>query len=236
MSVLNHPQIVPASELRANFVPFDNGDRMTRVEFHRLYELMPDMRAELIEGVVFMSSPVSVKGHRTQTIRVATLVGVYHANSFGTQAADNSTCILDLENEYRPDIFLRIDESVGGQSKLVGEYIHGAPELIVEVADSSHALDLHKKLDVYRRVGVKEYVVWVVRENRFACFRATEEVLVPVELTDGLFVSTFFPGLVMNTTALITGDLAAALATLQAGIASPEHAAFVAALQARRIK
>ena len=37
----------------------------------------------------------------------------------------------------------------------------------MEIAASSAAYDLHDKLRVYLRNGVKEYLVWVVQEKEF---------------------------------------------------------------------
>ena len=46
----------------------------------------------------------------------------------------------------------------------------------------------------------------------------------------GVLRSEVFPGLWLDTAALLRGDIAAVLATVQHGLASPEHAAFVARL------
>lgn len=42
----------------------ENGDRMDREEFHRRYSLRPDLHGvELIEGVVYMPSPIRLTQH-----------------------------------------------------------------------------------------------------------------------------------------------------------------------------
>ena len=44
--------------------PLRNGDHLTREEFERRYSAMPELkRAELIEGVVYMPSPVRIDEH-----------------------------------------------------------------------------------------------------------------------------------------------------------------------------
>ena len=44
--------------------PLENGDRLTRDEFERRYEAMPHLKkAELIEGVVYVPSPVRYRHH-----------------------------------------------------------------------------------------------------------------------------------------------------------------------------
>jgi hypothetical protein len=47
----------------------------------------------------------------------------------------------------------------------------------------------------------------------------------------GIIRSEVFPGLWLAPAALLAGDLLRVLAVLQQGLASPEHAAFAAALQ-----
>ena len=44
--------------------PLEPGDRLSRAEFERRYDAMPNLKkAELIEGVVYMPSPVRVRRH-----------------------------------------------------------------------------------------------------------------------------------------------------------------------------
>ena len=81
------------------------------------------------------------------------------------EVSDNSTVRLDLDNEPQPDALLLIDPARGGQVRFSpDDYIEGSPELVAEVASSSVSYDLHAKLHVYRRNGVREYVVWRVLE------------------------------------------------------------------------
>ena len=214
--------------------PLQNGDRLTRAEFHRRYEAMPHLKkAELINGVVYVPSPLSFGNHGGQHADIMTWLGVYRAGTPGVEAGDNCTVYLEGDNEAQPDGFLRIAPSHGGQSHTVkGGYVENAPELITEVAASSASYDLHDKLDVYRANGVREYVVWrtldravdwlVLRRNRYRPLPRTP---------DGLFRSETFPGLWLAPAALVRGDIAAVLEVLRQGLASPEHAAFVARLQ-----
>jgi len=148
------------------------------------------------------------------------------------EASDNVTVRLDLDNEPQPDALLFIDPACGGHVLIDAEgYIEGAPELVAEVASSSASYDLHAKLRVYRRNGVREYLVWRVldREIDWFVLRAGqyERVLLDAE---GLYRSEVFPGLWLDPVALLRGDLATVLAVVQRGLASPEHAAFVTRL------
>ena len=135
-------------------------------------------------------------------------------------------------NEPQPDALLLIDPTCGGRRCLsTDDYIEGPPELVAEVASSSVSYDLHAKLHVYRRNGVREYVVWRVLEQAIDWFvlRAGQYERLPVD-ANGLLRSEVFPGLWLDPAALVRGDLATVLAMVQQGLGSPEHAAFVARL------
>jgi len=209
------------------------GDRLTRAEFERRYRGMPHVRkAELIEGVVYMPSPVSNEGHSSPHFELITLLGVYRAQTPGVQGGDNGTVLLDLDNEPQPDAFVRVLPTYGGQSGDRGDYVEGAPELIAEVTASSASYDLHDKLRVYRRNGVCEYIVWRVWDREIDWFVLCEgayERLAPT--ADGVYRSEVFPGLWLDAAALLAGNLAQAIQVVQQGLASPSHAEFVARLQ-----
>jgi Uma2 family endonuclease len=215
-------------------LPLQQDEHLTREEFERRYDAMPDLKkAELIQGVVHMGSPVSWVHHATPHFDVITWLGLYRASTPGTCGGDNGSCRLDLNNEPQPDAALIIEPSHGGQVHLSQDgYIEGGPELIVEVAASSASLDMNAKRTVYQRNGVREYIVWRVLQQQLDWFILREgnyEELQPH--ADGTLRSEVFPGLWLDRAALLQGDLLRVLAVLQQGLASPEHAAFVVALQ-----
>ncbi len=213
--------------------PLENGDVLTRVEFERRYEAMPHLKkAELIEGVVYVPSPVRHRYHGHQHTHMTGWLGQYEAHTPGVEASDNATVRLDLDNEPQPDVLLFIDPACGGQARIDADgYIEGAPELVAEVASSSASYDLHAKLRVYRRNGVREYIVWRVLDQEIDWFvlRAGQYERVPLD-AEGLYRSEVFPGLWLDPAALLRGDLATVLAVVQHGLASPEHAAFATRL------
>ena len=212
-----------------------HGEKLTRDEFERRYEAMPHLKkAELIEGVVYMPSPVRTDIHSDPHARIMTWLGVYWTAMPGVQCADNATVHLDSDNEAQPDALLRIDE--GGASLLNDTgYIEGAPELIVEIARTSTDYDLHEKLEAYLRNGVAEYIVWQTQDGRLDWFGLVNEEYVPMSPdADGLIESQVFPGLRLAVKALMGGDLATVLSELQKGLETAEHAAFVRQLLERR--
>lgn len=216
--------------------PLESGDRLTRAEFERRYEAMPDLKkAELIEGVVYVGSPVRVVHGQPHSLVIGWLIA-YSAATPGTMVADNTTVRLDLPNEFQPDVLLRIDAEAGGRSQLSGDgYIEGPPELVVEVAASSVSIDRHDKLRVYQRNGVLEYLIWRVLDRQLEWLVLREGKYVAQEPDErGVLQSVQFPGLRLAVTKLLAGDMATVLAEQQAALGSPEHLQFVAALAARR--
>ncbi len=217
--------------------PLENGDWLSAGEFLRRYEAMPQVKkAELIEGVVYMGSPVRITSHGAPDNIVQTWLGSYSLATPGTQAAAHATVRLDMDNIVQPDCFLRIHESCGGQARLdEDEYLVGAPELVFEVAASSASIDLRDKQRAYRRAGVMEYLVWRTMERGFDWFRQDDELFVRQEPDpQGIIHSTTFPGLVLNVPALLALDGAKVLATLQTGLKHRLHKAFVQALRPKR--
>lgn len=216
------PQERPAPQL-------ENGDHLTRAEFERRYASAEHIKkAELIEGVAYVPSPVSLVHSHYHAIIMGWLLN-YSAATPGLRLLDNATVILDRENEVQPDAALCVVK--GGQTRVVGAYIHGAPELVVEIAVSSASYDLHEKLRVYRRSGVQEYLVLPTLERQTMWYRMNEGRYDFVEPgDDGLIRSTFFPGLFFDPQRFWSDDPAGLLAALQLGLASPEHAAFAATL------
>jgi hypothetical protein len=216
----------------AEVPPLVAGDHLSRAEFERRYRAMPHVKkAELIEGIVYMPSPVSHDDHGAPHFDFVTWAGLYRAFTPGVQGGDNSTLHLDLDNEPQPDAHLRILPECGGQSRTVGGYVERAPELVAEIAASSASYDLHEKLKAYRRNGVREYVVWRVWDRAIDWFVLREDQLLPLATDSaGIVKSECFPGLWLDAAALVRGDLARVIQVVQEGIASPEHAAFVARL------
>jgi Uma2 family endonuclease len=217
--------------------PLENGDRLSRSQFEHRYKAMPWLhKAELIEGVVYMGSPVRSEVHAESHAAIIGWLVVYRSATHGVKVADNGTLRLDADNEPQPDAMLRIDARAGGASWISpDDYVEGAPELVVEVAASSASLDLGDKRTVYRRNGVREYMVWQIYDRRVDWWALRDGEYQPLLADDaGVLRSKVFPGLWLDVPALIADNLANLLATLQQGLSSDEHAAFVAQLAAQQ--
>jgi Uma2 family endonuclease len=210
-----------------SFPPLENGDRLSRSEFERRYRAMPHLKkAELIEGVVYMASPLRIRSHGEPHGDSIAWLGTYKAFTPGVVMGIEPTVRLDLDNEPQPDAVLFIPDRQATISE--DDYIEGAPELIMEVAASSAAIDLHDKKRAYRRNGVQEYIVWRTLENQLDWFRLqTDEYVSLVRDEQGIIRSQVFPGLWLAVSALLSGEMTMVLSVLQAGLNSTEHQAFV---------
>jgi Uma2 family endonuclease len=215
--------------------PLNQGDNLTRAEFLRRWEAMPHvLRAELIGGVVFMPSPLSWD-HGSVDNRVSTWLGVYGAYTPGCDPMNNVTWLMGEEDSPQPDMCMRILPEFGGRSRMQGRYPHGVPEFLAEICVSNAAYDLHQKLELYQAEGVEEYLAVLVFEQELRWHRLVNGVyqLQPAP-ADGIWRCQIFPGLWLNGPALLQANMVQVLATLTAGLNSPEHAAFVEQLARQR--
>jgi Uma2 family endonuclease len=221
---------VPQRSNPDSIPPLQPGDHLTRDEFERRYDATPGLKkAELINGVVYMAPPVSFGWHSEPHIHLAGWLWVYRAHTPGVRGgADSSVRMIDA-NMTQPDTLLFVDPARGGQLR-IGEddYLDGAPEFIGEVAATSAGYDLHTKLDLYRRAGVKEYLVWRTFDGEIDWFvaRAGDYHRLTADAS-GVVRSEVFPGLWLDVAGLLKSDVAAVLNKLQEGLSSREHAEYV---------
>jgi Uma2 family endonuclease len=226
MSRLSRLRIAPENELV-------NGDRMTQPEFHRRYEHYPeDVKFELIGGIVYTASPLRLP-HSDDQEELGFLLGLYRRATPGTQVLHGATTILGPESEPQPDLGLRIRPEYGGQTNdTEKKYVAGPPELLIEIAYSTRAPDMHAKKRDYRLAGVREYIVVCVEERELHWFRFPSGRIRPG--ADGICRSRIFPGFWIDEVALLARESSRLAEVLNQGLASPAHAAFVEQLRAAR--
>jgi Uma2 family endonuclease len=215
----------------------ENGAHLTASEFLRRYQAMPEVKkAELINGIVYMGSPVRYDQHGVPDSLIQTWLGTYAIATPGVESATNSTTRLGPDDVPQPDGLLRILPECGGQARVDAKgYLQGAPELIVEVAASTASVDAHEKAISYRRAGNREYLLWRTEDEGIDWWFLDEDEYRPIQPgEDGTLRSRTFPGLWLDPLALLAEDGAKVIASLQEGLQSAEHAAFIAELQRRR--
>ena len=222
--------------------PLRDGDRMGADEFLRRYWAMPeDFRAELIDGKVYVPMAVRHQAHGKPVSQLNGWLFVYSAHTPGTDTATDGTTRLGPRDVPQPDSMLRILPEYGGQTEdTPDDLIAGGPEFVAEISASSVRTDMGAKRAAYLAAGVREYLVWRTEDGVLDWFvrrgegaAARFKPLAPDAA--GVLRSETFPGLHLNRAALLTRDAAGVLATLTAGLATAEHAAFAAALEERRV-
>jgi Uma2 family endonuclease len=213
--------------------PLQSGDRLSRLEFERRYHAHPTGdKFELIEGVVYMASPVTYEFHASPHFDLIGWLGLYRMATPGVHGGDNGTLKLDLDNEPQPDGFLIVHPKSGGQVRIDSDgYIVGGPELVAEVAASSASIDAGAKKRVYLVNSVQEYILWRVYDDVIEWYARRNNTYELLTTADGVLRSDVLPGLWLDPNALIGGDMTRVSQIAQQGIASAEHTAFVARLQ-----
>jgi Uma2 family endonuclease len=222
------------STVHEAIAPLVAGDTLSRAEFLRRWEAMPEIKyAELIGGIVYMPSPAT-NDHSVYHCSVDGWLNVYAAFTPGCQSGGSGTWLM-LQDAPQPDGHLWILPEYGGQARRQGKFPKGAPELAAEVSLSSTAYDLHQKLELYQEAGVQEYLVILLREREIRWHRLRRRRYVLIRpARDGLLRSEVFPGLWLDGEAFLADKMSQVYETLQKGLRSAAHAEFVQNLAARK--
>jgi len=235
--------------------PLRDGDRLSGAEYWRRYLASPEgTRAELLSGVVYLHrrgegdrfpedahmAPANDGLHGEPQMGLSTWIGHYAVYTTGTRASLQPTLNLPTsQTKPEPDSLLRVLPECGGGSRHDAKgWLHGVPELVCEMANTSAATDLGVKYDNYEANGIAEYIVWRTAAGLFDWFVLKRKTYVPLapDPADGYLKSIAFPGLWLDVAALLAGDGRTVLAVLQKGLATAEHAAFEAKLAATAAK
>jgi hypothetical protein len=198
-----------------------NGDHLNADEFLRRYEAMPGVKAQLIRGIVYitsplaeedvcMASPLRAEHHGDPHADLVTWLGVYKNATPGVRPSVAATVRLAEQSVPEPDVSMRIVR--GGRTRV--------------------DIDRNAKLEDYRANGIQEYIIWRVEDGEIDWFRLAGDQYVPITPDGGVLKSVVFPGLWLDAAALLHGDTGRVEAVLRQGLATPEHAAFVASLAA----
>lgn len=209
------------------------GQRMNVAEFLSRWEDLPDLKnAELIDGVVYVPSPVSLD-HGSRDAQIIWWLSQYAYATPGCKCGDNSTWLM-LDSAPQPDSYLRILPAYGGQSRDEGKYSAGGPELIVEICLTSTEVDFGPKLALYQRAGVSEYVTLELFKKRIV-WRVLKDTVYLAQSApaDGILRSHVFPGLWLDVAAFWQDDGTKMSAALNAGLSTADHQRFVEALRVR---
>jgi len=196
------------------------GDRMSREEFLSRWYRMPGLKfAELIDGVVYMPSPLS-RPHASHDALIQGLLFAYASRVPGCEPLTNATWLMGAGGVPQPDASLRWTRD-GGRSSVEKDLMVGVPELVVEICLSSRSYDLGPKRALYQSAGVPEYLAILLEEKQIE-WRILEHgryrLLKPHK--DATLRSRIFPGLWLDFEAYWRADRPAILAALDRGLAA----------------
>lgn len=211
------------------------GERLDRRTFHERYLESPeDFRAELIGGVVYLP-PGNTCSHGRTTAQLLAWLGQYSMATPGTEGLGRTTILLGPDSEPEPDGTLLVLPSHGGQTREEEDLLCGPPELVLEVGDQTEDLDLSLKKQDYESAGVREYLVVALRRQAVHWFQLRDGRFTSLSPDSaGVLRSQTFAGLWLDPVAILAADRERMNIVAAAGLASPEHAAFVARLAAHR--
>ncbi|MGI8926601.1 MAG: Uma2 family endonuclease [Tepidiformaceae bacterium] len=184
----------------------DSGDRLDREEFERRYAIRTDVaKAELVQGVVYVASPVRSQQHGQPHAMLITRLGIYRESHSGVILDDNAAWRVPGGSEVQPDAMLRYSRAAGGGSWIDDDgFVAGVPELVAEVAASSASYDLHDKRELYRAAGLREYVVWRTEDGAIDWWTLEGEEYIALEPgAGGMLASGVFAGLELNVALLL---------------------------------
>ena len=215
--------MVPSADMTFLLAP---GDRMDLCEFLERWEQSPELKfAELIDGVVYMPSPLSLPHGRFDS--VAQYVFTHYAMSSGVCESQAGVTWLMLGSAPQPDLALSLNSQYGGKMEIAPrELASGLPELVVELCQASRSYDLGPKLALYERAGVPEYLAILIEERRFEWRILEQGRYRLMETGDGIFRSRILPGLWIDEPAFWRKDDPRLLAVVDQGLQSPEFLDF----------
>jgi len=142
-----------------------------------VFRMLPEgTLCEVIDNVLYMS-PAPKYTHQALVMLLARRIGNF------LEKANNGELIIspfdvyfeDLQSAVQPDILLMLNDN--RQILKEDGYIHGAPDIIIEVLSSDRKRDTVNKKSLYERAGVKEYFIadpanrevtaWVLKDNKY---------------------------------------------------------------------
>ncbi len=131
-----------------------------------LYKILPEgTQCELINNQIIMSPSAKWK-HQDIVKKILVALDNYLKKNPAGIVLSDVDIYLNEANVYRPDIMV----ITNNQLHILGDdgYIHGAPELVIEVlSQGTHKYDKKEKKEMYAKCGVKEY--WLVEPTTLQC-------------------------------------------------------------------
>lgn len=131
----------------------------TRYTYQDYLRTSDDIRYELIEGELLVMEPAPTTSHQRVLLHLAVLLLPFvEDNALGEVLIAPTDVYLSDTNVLQPDLLF---VSAARASIITEHDVHGAPDLVVEIASpATRRRDHGIKMELYARHGVAEY--WLV--------------------------------------------------------------------------
>jgi len=136
-------------------------DRIWTYKDYKEWELKPGERFELIDGVAYAMSAPNTEHQRISMFLSGEFYNFLKSKTCQPLAAPYDVRLFYEEDEsdttvVQPDLIVVCDPK-----KLGPEGCRGAPDLVIEILSPSNtAIEMHRKLNIYREAGVPE--IWII--------------------------------------------------------------------------
>jgi Uma2 family endonuclease len=164
---------------------------------YKEWELKPGERFELIDGVAYAMAGPNTEHQQLSMVLSAKLFNYFEGKPCRPFAAPFDVRLFYEEDEtddtvVQPDLVV-----VCEPEKLGKEGYRGAPSLVIEILSPSNtAIEMYRKLELYRSAGVKEYWIIDPEQKLVEIYRLNGDRYESYILHMGDTVqSTLFPGL-----------------------------------------
>ncbi|MDR1837915.1 MAG: Uma2 family endonuclease, partial [Treponema sp.] len=160
------------------------------------WELKPGERYEIIDGVAYAMSAPNTEHQRISMFLSGEFYSFLKGKPCQPFAAPYDVRLFYKEDEsdntvVQPDLVVVCDPE-----KLGKEGCRGAPDLVIEIlSPSNNAIEMNRKLNIYRKAGVPE--VWIIdpEEKQVDVYHLVNNRYVPNILQMGdILKSQKFPG------------------------------------------
>jgi len=174
---------------------------------YKEWELKPGERYEIINGVAYAMSAPNTEHQRISMFLSGVLYNYLNGKTCQPFAAPFDVRLFYEEDEsddtvVQPDLVVVCDPE-----KLGKEGCRGAPDLVIEILSPSNtAIEMNRKLNIYRKAGVPE--IWIIdpEEKQVDVYHLADNRYVPHILRMGdTLKSPKFPGLEITLDVLFSG-------------------------------
>jgi Uma2 family endonuclease len=169
-------------------------ERLTHEEFMAFCN--EDMKADLIDGVMFLQTPASNTHERLFQFLFNVFSIYVTRRNLGEIRGSRTAVRLESGHTYEPDLLFVSHKKV---NIIKEQVVDGAPDLVVEILSSgTYFHDTGIKREVYERSGVRE--LWLIDPygpEGTEVLRREEESgrFVAIEAEGGMYRSRVIPGL-----------------------------------------